>query len=259
MYDKRGDALVPTFWNEKKANWYLEAVRKSDYSQKVLEVIAPLLDSDFTLLDVGAGCGALSISLAKQVKEVTALEPSIYMLNCLKRESSREGVKNIRSIQSLWEEVALDAHDVILCANVPTLLLDPQFFVQKAESLANFYIIMIQGVGRENNKFFFRELFPLIFGKELSEKDDYLSTYSQLHRLNIFANIRIIEYNMDQEFKDMEEAYDFWKEYLNLAEDGYRDLILEFLWPKLKMMSNGRFLLPVKKKSAVIWWPAKRH
>ncbi|MBI2544240.1 MAG: hypothetical protein HYW16_03325 [Candidatus Rokubacteria bacterium] len=67
------------FWTERKVAWYRRALRRSDFAPKVLGAIAPLVEECETALDVGAGCGALAIPLARRLRRVTALEPAPAM------------------------------------------------------------------------------------------------------------------------------------------------------------------------------------
>jgi FkbM family methyltransferase len=63
----------------------------------------PLLP-DYTVLDVGAGTGRITIPMAKCVKRVTALEPSQKMLSILKATAEKEGVSNIQCINKSLED-----------------------------------------------------------------------------------------------------------------------------------------------------------
>ncbi|NIN67633.1 MAG: class I SAM-dependent methyltransferase, partial [Anaerolineae bacterium] len=46
------------YWNERKARWYSEALKISDYAEKVLGVMEGKIRPEDTVLDIGAGCGA---------------------------------------------------------------------------------------------------------------------------------------------------------------------------------------------------------
>lgn len=52
-------------WGKGKARWYGEALLYSDYGDKVCEVILPIVRGCSSLLDVGAGCGALVASRSR--------------------------------------------------------------------------------------------------------------------------------------------------------------------------------------------------
>lgn len=62
------------------------------------------LSRDDVLLDIGCGPGALSIPLAKKVKEVIAIDFSAQMLAELKAYAAREGVDNIKTYHLGWDD-----------------------------------------------------------------------------------------------------------------------------------------------------------
>jgi precorrin-6B methylase 2 len=85
------------------------------------------IDSKCTVLDIGAGTGALAIPLSKMVSHVTAVEPSEVMLSCLKENMLEGKIANIDVINKRWEEVIpfedVNKHDVLIASyslSIPT-------------------------------------------------------------------------------------------------------------------------------------------
>ena len=240
-------------WDFKKARWYHRAIKESDFPGKALEVLQPITHGCKSILDIGAGCGTLSIPLAEKIKYVTALEPSKPMMDIMKREASKKGFKNINFVNSHWGKVKLPPHEVVILANVPGPLNDIGKFLNQLEEIKPRLIILIRGVNPKNDKFYFKQLYPIIFGKTVPEKDDYFAVYSYLYRHSIYANVRIISYNLDQPFNDLEEALKFWKVYLSLKSKEYDQVIRDFLSKKLVKTPNS-LIARIPKKSAIIWW-----
>jgi len=253
-----GETEIISSWNLKKARWYHKALKESDFSKKVVEAILPIIQGSKSLLDIGAGCGALTIPLAQEIDNVTALEPSKPMMNIMKKEALKIGLHNINFVNAHWGETKLAEHEVAILANVPWLLNDIKKFLKEIEEIKPRLIFLIQGVDPNKDKFYFKQLYPIIFGKTFPEKEDYLAVYSYLHRLGIYANIKIISYNLDQPFKDLNEALEFWKEYLNLKNKEHDEDIKNFLNKKLKKTSHG-LIAQIPKKSAIIWWERRKN
>jgi len=241
------------FWNTLKAKWYQKGLKYSNLPKIALNIILQKTRDCKTFLDVGAGCGTLAIPLSKAGKTVTALDPSKAMIALLDEEIKKKKLRNVRTINAAWGEVEMKPHDVILCANVPGLLKDSIDFLKQANALAKKAVFFIEGADPNADKFYYKELFPLLFNKPFLPRTDYLKTYTDLHSLGIFANVEVIEYDFDQPFDNMEEAVDFWKEYMGIVTGEHDEKLKIFLEGKLKRYKDG-LIARFHKKSAVIWW-----
>jgi SAM-dependent methyltransferase len=241
------------FWNKLKADWYRRGLEYSGFPKAAMDVILPRAGKCRSFLDVGAGCGSLAIPLARAGKTVTALDASRAMINILNEDIRKEGLKGIKPVVSEWDKAELKAHDAVLCANVPTLLSEPEKNIKRMDSLARKAVFIIENADPHGDKFYYRELYPLLFGKPFGERADYFRTYSALHSLGIFANVEIIEYDFDQPFTDMEEAIEFWKEYIGIVTEEHDRKLRAFLEGRL-VRKKGQLFAKFHKKSAVMWW-----
>ncbi|HAG50982.1 MAG: hypothetical protein A2X87_06640 [Deltaproteobacteria bacterium GWC2_42_51] len=241
------------FWNTLKARWYQKGLKYNTLPKVVLPLILSKTRGCKTFLDVGAGCGTLAIPLSKAGKSVTALDPSPAMIKLLSEEIKKKRLRNIKPVQAAWGDVELKPHDVIICANVPELLKDSIDFLKQANTLAKKAIFLIEGADPNADKFYYKELYPLLFNKPFLQRTDYLKTYIDLHELGIFANVEIIEYNFDQPFDDMNEALEFWKEYMGIVTGEHDEKLRNFLENKLERFKEG-LVARFHKRSAVIWW-----
>ena len=245
------------FWNRLKAGWYKKALKYSGLPDTFLSFMLPLTSGAKTFLDVGAGCGTLAMPLARAGNKVTALDPSPAMLEILNEAIRKEGLKNIKTILGAWGEVEVKPHDVIICSNVPELLKGSVQFLKDADRLAKKAVFFVENADPRADKFYYKELFPLIFKKPLGEKTDYLKTYVDLHSLGIFANVNIMEYDFDQPFDDLAEAVEFWKEYMGIVTEEHDNALRGFLEKKLEK-TRGGLTAKFHKKSAIIWWTKHR-
>ena len=241
------------FWNTLKAKWYQKGLKYSNLPKIALNIILPKTRDCKTFLDVGSGCGTFAIPLAKAGKTVTALDPSKAMIALLDEEIKKKKLRNVRTINAAWGEVEIKPYDAILCANVPGLLKDSMDFLKQANALAKKAVFLIEGADPNADKFYYKELYPLLFNKPFLPRTDYLKTYTDLHSLGIFANVEVIEYDFDQPFDNMEEAVDFWKEYMGIVTGEHDEKLKIFLEGKLKRYKDG-LIARFHKKSAVIWW-----
>ncbi len=241
------------YWNRLKAEWYKRGLKYSTLPKIAVPFILERAKGARTFLDVGSGCGTLAIPLAKAGKHVTALDRSLAMIELLEKDARRLGLKNIKTIVGAWGEKEAPPHDVVLCANVPELLKVPQPFLMAANGLAGKFVFIIEKADPKSDKFYYKELYPLLFNRPFEERGDYITTYNALHGMGIFANVEIIEYDFDQPFHDLDEAISFWKEYIGIVTEEHDGRLKEFLEKKLVKAKNG-LLAKFHKKSAIVWW-----
>ncbi|MDD5386490.1 MAG: class I SAM-dependent methyltransferase [Sulfuricurvum sp.] len=105
-------------YREHKASTDFKAKTSTDWDEKSRDMAQSTINSpyvndfisrmniagDEVVLDIGCGPGALSIPLAKKVKEVIAIDFSTQMLSELEAYAAREGITNIRTFHLSWED-----------------------------------------------------------------------------------------------------------------------------------------------------------
>lgn len=258
-------------WDEKRSNWYCRAIEHSNYPQKAVNALAPLLKKCESVIDIGAGCGALSIPIAGKVKKVTAIEPSKWMYELLLKRSTQAGIKNITAYNTGWKGNKFERnlhhdlkplgiesirHDMVICANLPKHIVSSLSFLRYIRKISKNFIVYIQNAGKWN-RFYYRELYPLLLKKKYSDTCNYIKTYNFLHKQGILANVEIFDYYLDQPFKDFEEALDFWKHKMEIRLSSEKEkLLTAFL--KKKLIHSGQacnLIAPFGlRKSALVWW-----
>jgi SAM-dependent methyltransferase len=240
-------------WTPRRARWFSQAVQQSDFPAQTLRALEPALVGCRSVLDVGAGVGALTVPLARSVERVTALEPSPTMREELAGALARNRLSNVTCIPARWGEADVAPHDLILVANVAPIFQNLLPFVAAAEPLARRALALVQNVGSGMEKFYFGDLYPLLLGRPYPAREDYLRSVTLLHSLGIYANVRIIAYQFDQPFDDFQEAVDFWKEEMRLSDPAQERRLTEYLKTKLQPIGS-RLVAPLRRQSAVIWW-----
>jgi SAM-dependent methyltransferase len=241
------------YWTPHRARLFSQAIQQSDFPARAIKALEPALADCRSVLDVGAGVGALTVPLAKRVEQVTALEPSPTMTEELQANLARNHLQNVTCLQAAWGESPLAPHDLVLVANVAPIFKDLLSFLTAAEPLACRAMAFVQNVGPGAEKFYLGELYPLLLGRPYPARDDYLRTLILLHSLGIYANVRIIAYEFDQPFATMREATEFWVQQMELTEPTQRRTLIEFLENRLRPV-GAQLIAPMRRQSAVIWW-----
>jgi SAM-dependent methyltransferase len=236
--------------------WYRRAAERGDYAARVLEAIGPRLDCCETALDVGAGCGALAVPLARRLREVTALEPSPAMGGGLRQWAAEAGLDNVTVVEAAWGEAPVRPHDLVLCAHVGGLLRAGSAFLPEVGRSARRLVVLVRDVTSatgDEDKFFFRELYPALLGRPYPRRREADDTAAALRALGIRPRVTEIAYRSDQPFADVEEACDFWMTYLGLSDSGARAYLAAFLRERL-VRRDGEWIAPFRKRAAVMTW-----
>jgi len=239
-------------FNRLKARWYKKGLEYSTLPEAALSVILARAPDAKSFLDIGSGCGTLALPLARRGLKVTAVDASAAMIDILREDIRKERLKGIRAVQSAWGKTGIKPHDAVICSNVPALV-GQEGFLEDAARHARKAVFIIENADPTSDKFYYREIYPLLFGREFGLRSDYLNTYKNLHDMGIFANVEIIEYDFDQPFDDIGEAVEFWKEYIGIVTGEHDSKLRDFLKKKL-VRKKGALLARFHKKSAVMWW-----
>ena len=242
------------YWTPRRARLFNLALQASDFPAQTIKALGPALAGCRTVLDVGAGVGALTVLLAKQGYQVTALEPNSVMLQELRGNLARNHLENVACVQAAWGNGVTVPHDLILVANVAPVFDNVLPFLAEAEPLARQAVALVQNVGPGGEKFYVGELYPHLLGRPYPGREDYLRTLTLLHSLGIYAHTQIVTYQFDQPFEDFAEAVQFWKVLLRLETQDQERKLVAFLHGRLEQVGD-RWIAPMRRRSAVIWWP----
>ena len=245
------------FWTDRTAAWYRRAAERGDYAARVLAAVGSRLDHCRTALDVGAGCGALTVPLARRDLAVTALEPSAAMARQLRRWTTDAGLRNVAVVEAAWGDVAVPPHDLVLCAHVGNLLRADSRFLREVGRVARRAVVLVRDLTTERggDKFFYRELYPVLLGRPYDNRSEADDTIGALRSLGIRPEVTEIEYRSDQPFDDLAEACDFWMTYLGRSDARARAYLAGFLRERL-VRRDGGWIAPFRKAAAVITWGA---
>lgn len=251
----RRDLPRSAIWTDQTAAWYRRAAERGDYAARVLEAVGPRLDACRTALDVGAGCGALAIPLARRLRSVTALEPSPAMARELRRWAADVGLDNVAVVEAAWGEVRVRPHDLVLCAHVGNLLRGDSDFLREVGRVARRLVVLVRDAtaAQGGDKFFYRELYPVLLGRPYATSCEADDTLAALRSLGIHPVVTEIEYDSDQPFIDLAEACEFWMAYLGLSDPGSRAYLAAFLRERL-VRRDDEWIAPFRKRAAVIVW-----
>ncbi|TRZ68436.1 MAG: class I SAM-dependent methyltransferase [Methanothrix sp.] len=255
---RRGRENPGEIWDKRAQEFNRSTKERNERTER--QVASFRLDPDYTVLDVGAGTGRLSVPIANSVRSVTAIDQSRGMLNCLEENMAEEGFSNYQSIQKRWEDVRLgvdiEPHDVVIASHSLGMF-DLQEAVAKMDAAAKRYVYILTSAG----KWFFddleEELWERIYEgppRRGGRRSDYMLLYNLLHDMGIYANVDIRDAEHVQRYESLDEAVERWKVMRDVSEEN-ESFLREYLAKNLEDEDGEGFTFRRKTKSAMIWWP----
>jgi SAM-dependent methyltransferase len=197
----RGSSAVE-YW-DRRAQTSDCSSRNSTYPQEVIGRMA--LRPEYSVLDVGCGCGALAIPLARKVKQVTALDISPVRLAKLQRSAAASGLTNISAVNQDWNLVSIgkeiNRSDVVLSSRfVHPLLSETLHKILRAAKLASY--IVWRATPTDDLEVEIAEA----MGKSHPVYPDYVVIQRMLQRMGAYARVEIFETADQEKYTCLEEA-----------------------------------------------------
>ncbi|MDO5045560.1 methyltransferase domain-containing protein [Campylobacter sp.] len=79
--------------------------------------------TDKTVIDVGCGTGVKTLHLAKMCKNVTGLDLSTKMLECMREDAKKFGISNLNIVESDWTSYEVDEiYDIAFSTMSPAIV-----------------------------------------------------------------------------------------------------------------------------------------
>jgi len=253
---------IPEAWNH-KAQEYAKTMEHSNRAQLVqkLEQHKPE-----TVLDVGAGTGIFALHLAKRVKRVVAVEPSVGMLDILKNHAAKHNLTNIECINKKWEDTTIDElieinsgkYDLIISSHALYYITDLHEAFKRMNDLCKGYVYLLIGTDANKDKTY-EKYYERIYKKPMPLYPDYACLYMVLRELDIHPNIEMFDAYAKRYVNSVEEVIDLWKDNIDgeLSEE-QREAIREYL-TESRMIGeeDGRLYWEWRSKDALIYWRAE--
>ena len=238
------------FWD----NWARCLPAKAKHSNYVEELICRLcLSPEYSVLDVGAGTGALTIPLARRVRRVTALDQSSEMLKTVFKNANEAELTNITTLNLDWTKAQigkdLQRHDVVVVSrSLPSGndITKSLKLIDAAAKHACYITWKANGYDELES-----ELSELL-GIAYFPFPEYIVLYNLLYCMGIHANVELFETRGYRHYETLEEAYlQILKSYQ--VDASKKHMILDFLNTRLKYR-GGLFFQPKNTFWALISW-----
>lgn len=209
---------------------------------------------DSLVLDIGAGLGRLAIPLAKEVRMMTAIEPSRVYMKIMREKAARDGVGNMEFVEELWSDFPLQEKYELVYSTWSPAVNNPEALIKKHEASRGYSAI--EFVASPINVWDFEgQIYPMIMGEEFRQPGNYLNIITTLYDYGIYANLETWSFDKEVKHQTIEEAVEIWKtnlsNYANVTEE-----MEEKLRPfyRSSMDPDGSYTFRLNGVSCMIWW-----
>ncbi|XVH31515.1 class I SAM-dependent methyltransferase [Haloferacaceae archaeon DSL9] len=185
--DHRGDAAVDLAFWEGYASEYDDNVGSCATS---LEAVIDVLETDDSVLDVGAGTGRFTLPIAERVHRVTALDHSSAMLRALREKTAQSSIETVRTVEAAWEDATVEPHDVVIAAWSLYRLPDLAAGLQKLVDHAERALVIVDSAGERPPH---ERAIDEVWNRERREKVPRALYYAgALWQLGVRADVRVV-------------------------------------------------------------------
>lgn len=239
-------------WDRKAAS-FARRNRHSSYIDRLIGIINPAPTA--TVLDVGAGPGALAIPLADRVQQVTAVDFSARMLEELTAGATVAGVGNITTVRGAWEDdwsaLGLAPHDIAV-ASRSLAVDDLKAALLKLNNFARQRVYLTDRVGAGP---FDPEVFAAV-GRSFEPGPDYIITLNLLYSLGIHARVDFIPAEFSSSYASRAEAVDSLLWMLEELQPGEAEKFEAYLTERLSRQADNTWRVARRHQPlwAVLWW-----
>lgn len=246
------------YWARRAAGFRKFVQEAQDQRDPFIDCVLRQLRPEDTVLDVGAGTGRHTITLARHASHVTALDPAGAMLNFLREDIASQHLDNVDVIEGAWPDDASNAPDVdvIISAHVLYPIEDVASFLRAFDVQARRWCFLHLMTWQP--WFDQIELWEAVHGEAREPQPTYIDVVNVLRQLGCYANVEIAWTEMGRSFEDLDDAFERFADTVAVGESGENaDLLREALAGKLTETPDGRLAFPQRRYPlATVWWEA---
>lgn len=245
-------------WNKREMDWYHAAIKANNYPENIINFIDPLLEKDYTMLDIGCGIGTFAHELVEKVNNVIGVDYSEEMLAYLKKINYDQNNK-IKVKQGDWNKLDFSSERPInglITAYSGKEVVGNRDSILKMESLVDDIIFFFVPGERKKHSFATDELFARLGRPKRKHTVCYEDVFKVLDSLNINYNYKHFQYSFGQPFVDFKQAVEFFKFHYNIKNEE-KNILNSFLKDNLQKKGDHLWIDNLKNSTLLWWRPAK--
>lgn len=214
-------------WKKQMIHYMRVASEESNYYQKLAEIISPYLGDEDIICDAGCGLGQLSEALSPYVKHIVAFDIHQGALDILQKNIVEKEIKNVTPKQG-------DIHNYTPKEKFDSIIFSMFGSAEESIAIANRCcagkMILIMRLDR-THKFSLENL--------KKPASDFDKLKSLLNKNLIPYESKMFELSLDQPFKNLQEAKEFFSLYGKI--DNEDKITEDFLLSRVKEQDNDQY------------------
>lgn len=230
-------------WSKKENAERYDANARGEYEERVKVTIAALgARKDMRVLDIGAGPGTLAIPLAPLVAEVTAVEPGAGMLGVLKEHAEQEGIRNISTVQKLWEDVDI-ARDLqgpydIVIASLSLTMHDMREALRKMDAACSGSVHLFWFADMPFWEKMSFDLQARLHGRPYHPGPKADCLFGVLCQMGIYPDVSMMTLGKEYRFRSREEMLVFFRKRFGAKTAEQQRVVDEYLMPLIRKQGD---------------------
>lgn len=241
------------FWDNKALDFPRYDEKNDKFQQKLIGILKEkkMLTKDSTVIDIGCGTGVYTIPIAKEAKNVLALDISTNMIESLQEDSWNHNVnKKIETKLTCWSEFESEEKFDLVFASLSAAFTTNDDF-EKILKHSKGYVCFLDFVDTKGSNFE-----EVLFDNFRIDK----FVYKDLENIKKWLNLKKINYetvplinnyskliDIDLAIEKIEEQIRFSKKDIDLTKNEILNLLKSF-------MVNGKVKNELNMKLELIYW-----
>ena len=183
------------FWDRIASKF--DRIEKSDISYKIfIEKAKEYIKADDTILDFGCGTGLICNEIAKNVRNIQAIDISTKMIEISKNKASECKIQNIDFARTTIfdEKFKVGSFDAIIAFNIFHLLEEPQKYFQRLHQMLKPGGLIISSTPCMSEAYLLNSVLKLFSYIDMTPKLNSF-TSSEMEHLLLNESFKTIEFN----------------------------------------------------------------
>ena len=248
-------------WDKKENAERYAAQSTGEFDKRVRMTIDDLAPApSMRVLDIGAGPGTLAIPLAPLVKEITAVEPGAGMIAALRERAKKEGIRNITTVQKIWEDVDpardLDGPYDLVIASLSLTMHDIREAVLKMDAVSCGGVCLYWFVDLPFWERMYADLMLPLHGRPYCAGPKADCLWNVLYQAGIYADVRMFPLDKEYRFSSREEMTAFFKNRFGVTA-AEQERVLDAYLSELVRTEGDTVVISGDSTFAKIWWKKK--